>query len=409
MNHQDRLPRRTRALGEAILALLSISPGQDIFASVLACNAVTMGPRRPHSLLKDQRAKHAKETVNKIIPAILVSDSKARQGVQTAELIIDPPPAQEKKISSQIDGGQESQIGIRIEVNDTLVAAQGLRQTCRRVAILNMASPLQPGGGVLRGAFAQEESICTRTTLLPSLRDEWYRLPDVGGIWSPDICVFRLPGGSKDSPDRELSTADRFYVGVVTAAMLRFPDLTDKNLHKAAYANESDRELADRKIRAVMRILTSEGIDGVVLGAWGCGAYRNPISEIVPAFKRVLLGSQKRSKGKGDIETWSTVREIVFAINDASMATRFANTWGEGLNIEHGDSTTSQDNDENETSSTDELETKIQELELQISQTKFPMVKERLEKIMERLQSILDGLHAQYVQPQTDLTPTQQE
>jgi len=368
-----------------------------------------MNPRRPHSILKDQRAKHAKETINKIIPAILVSDSKARRGVQSAELIIDPPPAQKKKASSQIDGGQEGQIEIRVEVNDTLVAAQRLLQTYRRVAILNMASPLQPGGGVLRGAFAQEESICTRTTLLPSLRDEWYRLPDVGGVWSPDVCVFRLPGGSKDSPDRELSTADRFYVGVVTAAMLRFPDLTDENLRKAVYAKESDRELVDRKIRAMMRILASEGVEGVVLGAWGCGAYRNPISEIVPAFKRVLLGSQRRSKGKGDIETWGTVREIVFAINDASMATRFANTWGQGLKIEYGNSTTSQGNDESEASSTDELETKIQELELRISQTKSPMVKERLEKAMERLQNILDGLHAEHVQPQADSAPNQQE
>ena len=367
-----------------------------------------MIPRKPYLVAKDQRAKHAKETVNKIIPAILASDRKAKRGVESAELIVNPPPAQEKKEPSQIDGEQANQMEIRVEICDTLVAAQTLHKSCRSVAILNMASPLQAGGGVVRGAWAQEESLCVRTTLLPSLKDEWYRLPDVGGIWSPDICVFRLPGDDKDSPDRELSKADRFYVGVVTAAMLRFPELTDKNLRNARYANESDRELADRKMKAVMRILETKGVEGVVLGAWGCGAYRNPIGEIVPAFKRVLLGQQKKSKSKGNIETWGTVREVVFAINDASMAVRFANVWGPELKIELGDSAPYQDQDEQQSSSADELETKIKELELQISQTKSPVVKERLESILERLQSALESARTEDAEQHADSAPNQQ-
>jgi len=38
-----------------------------------------------------------------------------------------------------------------------------------------MASPLRPGGGVLTGATSQEEFLCARTTLYPSLREKFYR------------------------------------------------------------------------------------------------------------------------------------------------------------------------------------------------------------------------------------------
>ncbi len=99
-----------------------------------------------------------------------------------------------------------------------------------------MASPLRPGGGVLNGATSQEESLCARSTLLPSLREECYRLPEIGGICSPDVLVFRVPGAGED---KELPKAERFYVDVVSSAMIRFPETTEKNSQGDVDGDES--------------------------------------------------------------------------------------------------------------------------------------------------------------------------
>jgi hypothetical protein len=75
---------------------------------------------------------------------------------------------------------------------DTLNAAQTFvdpRVKNRRIAVLNMASFLRPGGGVMQGAIAQEESLCLRSTLYTSLDEKFYRLPKFGGLYTKEILV----------------------------------------------------------------------------------------------------------------------------------------------------------------------------------------------------------------------------
>lgn len=305
---------------------------------------------------RDDRAKRAKVIINKTIPTILKGNARARRGVEAAELIVDPSPL----ISSQhgtafsheqqnndttesnevFDKTRSPPVKISLRVTDTLQAAhqlglstegQGGRRA--RVAILNMASPLRPGGGVLSGASSQEEWLCTRTTLYPSLREEFYRLPEVGGVYTPDVLVFR----GWNQAASELDKKDRFYVDAISAAMLRFPDIEGEG-EESSYAEQKDRDLVISKMRAVLRIVRLKGAEKIVLGAWGCGAYGNPVGEIARAWKKVLLGSKSRrnsvNKKKGTkAEDWNGL-EIVFAIKDYRMAKSFARAFGEDLSIE---------------------------------------------------------------------------
>ena len=350
-------------------------------------------PLAPQAFRKDQRAKYARATINRIIPMILASDTKARNGIESTELIVDPPPVEQDMSQRRSVLDDQSKVynlpEVRVEVADTLSAAHRLSRKKGNLAILNMASPLRPGGGVLNGATSQEESLCVATTLLPSLKEEWYRLPDVGGIFSPDVCVFRLPG---DETERELGKMQRFHVGVISASMLRFPDVVEES-QGMVYANEYDREMVYSKMRAVLRILKSKGVERVVLGAWGCGAYGNPVGEIAKAWKRVILGSQKKTRVKVGEERFYGLKEVVFAIKENQLAKQFAAYWGIEVEVDDGKRSGSSV-DEGEANDQNELTSKIQELKIQVSQTQIPMVKERLE-------NILSGLQAQLVETQS--------
>jgi uncharacterized protein (TIGR02452 family) len=290
---------------------------------------------------------------------------------------------------------------IRVIIADTLTAAQTLSSTPSpkssrkqpNVCILNMASPLRPGGGVLTGATSQEEYLCSRTTLLPSLKEAFYRLPEFGGIFTPDVLVFRssLPLGDSAG---ELPVSKRWFVDVVSAGMLRFPELEGKE-EEVKRLGKKDRDAVEGKIRAVMRICERKGVRKLVLGAWGCGAYGNPVQDIVEAFRKVLGGEGLRKGGKKnrreDTETWPTLEEVIFAIGNHKMATDFSQAFG-GVEVEAGPGTSLSDDEgeDEEDKEAQELRTKIQEMEAQLESGSVWNPDLRA-----RMGSILDGLKAQ--------------
>ena len=54
----------------------------------------------------------------------------------------------------------------------SLEAAESYAKKGKKVCVLNFASATNPGGGVVNGSSAQEESICRCTTLYPCLNTE---------------------------------------------------------------------------------------------------------------------------------------------------------------------------------------------------------------------------------------------
>ncbi|KAL7931913.1 hypothetical protein V8C35DRAFT_308859 [Trichoderma chlorosporum] len=295
------------------------------------------------STSRDERAKAAKVFLNKKVPSILKSNARARRGIESVQLIVDPPRTIPKEVATeatsaelipQTDGDGADSVShtassttlgynrIRVWPVDTLEAASRLSKSSpARIAVLNMASPLRPGGGVLAGATSQEEWLCSRTTLYPSLHEEFYRLPEVGAIYTPDVLVCK----TWDPEASDLKSVDQFFIDVVTAAMLRLPDVEPGQNGEMAYSEQKDRDMVLAKMRCVMRILRSRHITRIILGAWGCGAYGNPVEEVARAWRRALLGPQ--AKRVESIEVYNDI-EIVFAIKDHNMARRFATAFG---------------------------------------------------------------------------------
>jgi uncharacterized protein (TIGR02452 family) len=342
----------------------------------------------PAAFKKNLRSKKAKATINKLIPTLLTTHPRAKRGIEAAELIVQPPSAEQDSQAPNATGNKTktktkteaptTPLLISLHLTDPLAAALTLQQESShsRVGILNMASPLCPGGGFLNGASGPEESLCMRSTLLPSLSDTFYRLPEIGGIYTPDVLVFR------DEIGDELAKKDRWFVDVVSAGMLRFPSVV---AGEGKYVSERDREVVVEKMRAVMRIFQAKGCREVVLGAWGCGGYGNPVEEVAWAWRRVLRGSGKKR------EEWKGIERVVFAIGEGWLATAFGEAFGEGLSLEER-GLGSEEGDEREDGEAEEVREvreKVAEMKVRIQQARSPELKAGLVSILAGLEGQL--------------------
>lgn len=175
---------------------------------------------------------------------------------------------------------------------DSLDTALALSATkapfSKPVLILNMANAQHGGGGWLKGALAQEEAICYRSSLSFSLKRRYYPIPDFGGIYSPSVLVMR---GSLASGHDLLDLSDPAslpVVSVVSVAAVRDPEVIGGLGEAGRYKYGKVRLVMKEKMRVVLRIAAATGHRSLVLAALGCGAFGNPRGEVVLCWKEVL-------------------------------------------------------------------------------------------------------------------------
>ena len=165
----------------------------------------------------------------------------------------------------------------------TLEAVREETAKGHRVAALNFASAKNPGGGFLTGAQAQEESLARASGLYAMLLDDpmydhHRALKDpmytTWVIYSPDVPVFRLDDGQLlDEPHLcSFLTSPAVNVGAL------------RHRH-----DEIGRVMRER-IERVLDVASSHGHETLVLGAWGCGVFRNDPTQIAELFRDALAG-----------------------------------------------------------------------------------------------------------------------
>jgi uncharacterized protein (TIGR02452 family) len=151
------------------------------------------------------------------------------------------------------------------------------------VAALNFASAKNPGGGFLGGSQAQEESLARSSALHASLLRAWefyerHRaapslLYSDAMIWSPACPVFRADEGD------------------LHAEPLLVHFITSPAPNAGAAARNRPAELAQipevfrRRSEYVLALAASQGCRRLVLGAWGCGVFRNDPAVVARAFQ----------------------------------------------------------------------------------------------------------------------------
>lgn len=178
-----------------------------------------------------------------------------------------------------------------VEVTGESSLQAAARMTAERpgkVAVLNYASARNPGGGYLNGAQAQEEALCRASALYATLlrapeyyahhRAERSAFYTDRVIHSPGVPVFR------DDRGRLLDTP--YTAGFLTspapnAGVIRARTPQEAHRIPAALATRAERVLEVAAVRGYRRL---------VLGAWGCGVFRNDPAEVAGAFRALLAG-----------------------------------------------------------------------------------------------------------------------
>ncbi|CAJ0540129.1 Ff.00g073960.m01.CDS01 [Fusarium sp. VM40] len=189
---------------------------------------------------------------------------------------------------------------IKIVNDDSFNAAISLASSkspsSGRVAVLNMASHSSPGGGWLKGARAQEEALCYRSSLYLSLHRRYYPWKQRMGLYSPDVVIIR---SDQDSGHNLLvpnvQPSDLPVVSILSIAALRTPDVSNVvvntpggSVTEPIFAKPGDRELTKLKMRLCLRMAAQRNHGLLVLGALGCGAFRNPPKEVARCWLEVL-------------------------------------------------------------------------------------------------------------------------
>jgi uncharacterized protein (TIGR02452 family) len=192
---------------------------------------------------------------------------------------------------------------VQVANETTLVAARRLQAAGQRVLALNFANGVQPGGGFLNGARAQEEGLCRSSALHATLHgDPMYQahrqrpLADSSdwAILSPRVPVFRADDGTPEETPWELC--------FLTCAAPYAPHLGQPRAG----------DLLRQRIHRVLAIAAAYGYPALVLGAWGCGAFGNNPARTARDFHAALAG-----------DFAGAFAEVVFAIADWSPERQF--------------------------------------------------------------------------------------
>lgn len=201
--------------------------------------------------------------------------------------------------------GHQTAIDVR---NETTLAAAARLAAEHSVAVLNFASAKNPGGGFLNGSRAQEESLAMSSGLYPCLlgREMYdYHRPTRGGmytpwaIYSPGVPVIR-------NDDGEL-LAEPYEVGFITSPAVNAGVVLDRDRSLRSEVTEQMR----LRIERVLRIAAHHQHDALVLGAWGCGVFRNDPEVVARLFATRLR------------ELDGMFRAVTFAVLDWSAERRF--------------------------------------------------------------------------------------
>ena len=153
-------------------------------------------------------------------------------------------------------------------------------------AVLNFASYNNPGGNFINGSKAQEECLCHESYLYNVMKQHmgYYKINRKNknkclytdrALYSPNV---RFTKECKD-----------VFCDVITCAA---PNKTAAQKYYNV-SDEENSEVLKERIEFVLKIAQDNGVDNLILGAYGCGVFGQDPLEVAKIFKEFLSGKYK--------------------------------------------------------------------------------------------------------------------
>jgi uncharacterized protein (TIGR02452 family) len=148
-------------------------------------------------------------------------------------------------------------------------------QVCERMVnkkklnplVLNFASAKRPGGGVEMGAMAQEEELFRRSSYSKCINKSLYPMKEDEFIATNNVTIFKdIHYGYLRKP---------FQCGCIAIAAITNPSLP---------YSKKNKQLMSDKIKTIFHYAVANSHDSLVLGAFGCGVYKNDPTIIAELF-----------------------------------------------------------------------------------------------------------------------------
>ena len=165
----------------------------------------------------------------------------------------------------------------------------------KKVAVLNYANNLSIGGAPFSSG-AQEESLCRCSTLLSCLRamkgtfydrhhDMYvaHQMDFMGNddlIYTPDVIVFKTDLRTDPVFPQMMPHEEWYKVNVITCAA--------PQMYMSHTLPDNYEQAIRSRIKKILDVAAREGNEVVILGAWGCGAFKNPIEIVAKIFVELV-------------------------------------------------------------------------------------------------------------------------
>lgn len=160
-----------------------------------------------------------------------------------------------------------------------------------KTAVLDFASATTPGGGTLVGSRGQEEDLCRLSSLYlvlntDKLKAEYY-IPnkaaeaekagaldhDITAVYLPQIRILKEPSAIR------IPTQRHSCIDIIVCAA--------PNLRNRTELDEMQlEELVYKRACRIFECAIQNQCKNIVLGAHGCGAFRNPVSVVGKAYSK---------------------------------------------------------------------------------------------------------------------------
>jgi len=184
-----------------------------------------------------------------------------------------------------------------------------------KIGVLNFASAKNPGGGFLKGAQAQEESLARSSTLYTSLMTDAgkrfyssHRHDPQNGyyshamIYSPRVVFFRDDAGNWTEP----MEADVVVSAAVNAGVAR---------RHIRNGDETPIALAMKERMArVLSLFEKKGMRHLVLGSFGTGVFQNKVDVVASLWADLLTVDDARFRNSFDSITFAILDEKTFVV-----------------------------------------------------------------------------------------------